>query len=96
MLICGHTHRQKFPKPKELPYFNTGCCIHSKGITGIEILEGKILMVDWRVRADENGVLQVERYVMRGPVPIEEFDMNSNHDYEDCVNKDLKSDKEDC
>ncbi len=96
MLICGHTHRQKFPKIKELPYFNTGCCIHSKGITGIEILEGKILMVDWRVRADENGVLQVERYVMRGPVPIEEFDMNSNHDYEDCMNKDLKYDEEDC
>ncbi len=96
MLICGHTHRQKFPKSKELPYFNTGCCIHSKGITGIEILEGKILMVDWRVRADENGILQVERYVMRGPVPIEEFDMNSNHDYEDCINKDLKYDKEDC
>ncbi|EPR13423.1 metallophosphoesterase family protein [Ruminiclostridium papyrosolvens] len=96
MLICGHTHRQKFPKSKELPYFNTGCCIHSKGITGIEILEGKILMVDWRVRADDNGVLQVERYVMRGPVPIEEFDMNSNHDYEDCMNKDLKNDEEDC
>ncbi|ACL76004.1 metallophosphoesterase family protein [Ruminiclostridium cellulolyticum] len=96
MLICGHTHRQKFPKSKELPYFNTGCCIHSKGITGIEILEGKILMVDWRVRSDKNGVLQVERYVMRGPVPIEEFDMNSNRDYEDCMNKDLKYDEEDC
>ncbi len=96
MLICGHTHRQKFPKSKELPYFNTGCCIHSKGITGIEIIDGKILMVDWRVNADENGVLQVERYVMRGPVPIEEFDMNSNYDYEDCINKDLKSDEEDC
>ncbi len=96
MLICGHTHRQKFPKSKELPYFNTGCCIHSKGITGIEILEGKILMVDWRVRADENGILQIERYVMRGPVPIDEFDMNSNHDYEDCMNKDLKYDEEDC
>ncbi len=96
MLICGHTHRQKFPKSKELPYFNTGCCIHSKGITGIEILEGKILMVDWRVRADERGIMQVERYVMRGPVPIEEFDMNSNHDYEDCMNKDLKYDEEDC
>lgn len=96
MLICGHTHRQKFPKSKELPYFNTGCCIHSKGITGIEILEGKILMVDWRVRSDKNGVLQVERYVMRGPVPIEEFDMNSNRDYQDCMNKDLKYDEEDC
>jgi UDP-2,3-diacylglucosamine pyrophosphatase LpxH len=43
ILICGHTHRPRFPKKRELPYFNTGCCIHSKGLTGIEIYEGKIL-----------------------------------------------------
>jgi len=74
MLICGHTHRQKFPKDEELPYFNTGCCIHSRGITGIEILEGKIMMVDWRITADRDGVLQIERHIMRGPEPIEKFD----------------------
>ncbi|HEX2927026.1 MAG TPA: metallophosphoesterase, partial [Ruminiclostridium sp.] len=96
MLICGHTHRQKFPKSKELPYFNTGCCIHTKGITGIEILEGKILMVDWRVQSDEDGVLQIERQVMRGPIPIEDFDMNQNDIYEECINKDLRYDEEDC
>lgn len=73
MLICGHTHRQKFPKDEELPYFNTGCCIHTKGITGIEIVNNTILMVDWRVAADEEGVLQVERYIMRGPEPLEKF-----------------------
>lgn len=95
MLICGHTHRQKFPKSKELPYFNTGCCIHTKGISGIEILEGKILMVDWRVQSDDDGTLQIERHVMRGPIPIEEFDMNSNHDYEDCMNKNV-DESEDC
>jgi len=78
MLICGHTHRQKFPKSEELPYFNTGCCIHSKGITGIEILEGKILMVDWRILVDNNGVLQIERTVMRGPEPIEKYDFTNN------------------
>lgn len=77
MLICGHTHRQKFPKDEELPYFNTGCCIHSKGITGIEILGGKIMMVDWRILSDNDGVLQIERNVMRGPEPIEKFYFNS-------------------
>jgi len=78
MLICGHTHRQWFPKINELPYFNTGCCIHTKGITGIEIIEGKILMVDWRIRADQEGILQIERTIMRGPEPIEKYDFKNN------------------
>lgn len=81
MLICGHTHRQKFPKKEELPYFNTGCCIHSKGITGIEILNGEIMMVDWRIKADPDGTLQIERHIMRGPQPIEKFDDNFFSNY---------------
>ena len=78
MLICGHTHRPRFAKSEELPYFNTGCCIHTKGITGIEILEGKILMVEWRIRVDQEGILHIERNVMRGPEPIENYDFNNN------------------
>jgi predicted phosphodiesterase len=73
MLICGHTHRPKFPKRKELPYFNTGCCIHTRGINGIEIANGKIMMVDWRIRADKDGALHVIRTVVRGPVPVEKY-----------------------
>lgn len=83
MLICGHTHRPRFPKKGELPYFNSGCCIHTKGITGIEILDGKIMMVDWRIRADEEGVLHVKRYVIRGPQPIEKFDFKNNRFFDD-------------
>jgi UDP-2,3-diacylglucosamine pyrophosphatase LpxH len=96
MLICGHTHRQKFPKDRELPYFNTGCCIHTKGITGIEIADGKIMMVDWRIQADRDGVLQVERNIMRGPVPMEDFDMKNNDSYNECIDKDLRYDEDDC
>lgn len=73
MLICGHTHRSKFPRNNELPYFNTGCCTHTKGITGIEILDGKILLVSWRVRADHDGHLFIQRNIMRGPVPISKY-----------------------
>jgi len=87
MLICGHTHRQKFPKDEELPYFNTGCCIHTRGITGIEILEGKIMMVDWRIKAELNGNLQIERTIMRGPEPIEKFDFK-NHKFSEDSNTD--------
>ncbi len=78
MLICGHTHRPKYPKNNELPYFNTGCCIHTRGITGIEILDGKILMVDWRTAADDDGVVRIERIVVRGPEPIDKFDCKNN------------------
>lgn len=76
ILICGHTHRPRFPKKRELPYFNTGCCIHSKGLTGIEIYEGKILMVEWRVRADEDGTLQIVRTVVRGPEDIGKYNIS--------------------
>jgi UDP-2,3-diacylglucosamine pyrophosphatase LpxH len=78
MLICGHTHRPKFPKNEELPYFNTGCCIHTRGISGIEIINGEIIMVDWRITADENGIVRIERQVVRGPEPIEKFDCKTN------------------
>ena len=73
MLICGHTHRPKFPKSDDLPYFNTGCCIRTRGISGIEIISGEILMVDWRIAADEDGGLKIFRTVVRGPEPIEKY-----------------------
>lgn len=76
MLICGHTHRPKFPKADDLPYFNTGCCIHSRGITGIEIFSGKIMLVEWRIRADKDGILQINRKIIRGPESIEKYDSN--------------------
>jgi hypothetical protein len=75
MLICGHTHRAKFPKADELPYFNSGCCIHMQGITGIEIANGQIALVDWRVRSDRDGSLKISRRVIRGPEPIEKYDL---------------------
>lgn len=78
MLICGHTHRPKFPKVGELPYFNTGCCIRTRGICGIEIENDKITMVDWRIVADSSGVVRVARQVVRGPEPIERFDCVNN------------------
>lgn len=74
MLICGHTHRPKFPRFDDLPYFNAGCCIHSRGITGIEILDGKIMLVEWRVRTNRDGALKIARKVIRGPEIIDKFE----------------------
>ncbi len=75
MLICGHTHRFKFPKEKDLPYFNTGCCVYPTIITAIEIQNGEIRLVRWKIKVDELGGLNVKRDTMRGPAPIESFDI---------------------
>lgn len=73
ILIAGHTHRPKYPKTYELPYFNTGCCIHPRNITGLEIENGEIAMIEWRILPNENGTLEIKRRVVRGPQPIENF-----------------------
>ena len=75
MLICGHTHRFKFPREDEVPYFNTGCCIYPTIITGIEISQGNIQLIRWKTEPDDNGYLKVRRLVLRGPKTIREFDM---------------------
>ncbi|MFV0466028.1 MAG: serine/threonine protein phosphatase [Lachnospiraceae bacterium] len=72
-IICGHTHRYKFPRKDEVPYFNCGCCIYPDNITGIEIEGGNIMIVRWKVTPDEDGVLRIERFVIRGPMPLDAF-----------------------
>lgn len=78
MLICGHTHRFKYPKTKDLPYFNTGCCIYPTIVTAIEIVSGSIQLIRWEVRADSEGALKVRRDIMRGPDPVGKFDIREN------------------
>lgn len=75
MLICGHTHRYKYPKSNDLPYFNTGCCIYPSSITALEIENGEVTIVRWRIIADENGILKVGRQYLRGTDGIEKFDL---------------------
>lgn len=77
-LICGHTHRLKYPRPHELPYFNTGSCIFPTAVTAIEIAAGLICLVRWRVMPDESGALRVQRQVLRGPDPISRFDIRDD------------------
>jgi UDP-2,3-diacylglucosamine pyrophosphatase LpxH len=78
MIICGHTHRPHFPKPKELPYFNDGSCVRAYGIQGIEIADGQISLIEWRVKPDSEGDLNIKRKILRGPEPIENFDLRKN------------------
>lgn len=74
-LICGHTHRERFPRGHDAPYFNTGSCVFPNYITGIEIENDQIALVTWRVIPDANGYLRVGRKVVAGPRPLADFDL---------------------
>ena len=74
-IICGHTHRFKFPRQDEIPYFNVGCCIYPTIITGIEILDGNIQLIRWKTEPNESGFLKVERMILRGPRPLIDFNL---------------------
>lgn len=69
-LICGHTHRIKYPLEGELPYYNTGCCIYPDSMTAIEIENNEITLVRWNIRTNEDGQLYVRRNQLYGPSPI--------------------------
>lgn len=71
--IAGHTHRPAFPMPGESFYFNDGCCIHPRCITGIEINQGRIVLVKWSVMTRDDGVMYVGKTILEGPVPIERY-----------------------
>lgn len=73
--ITGHTHRPRFSKPQEnlLNYFNDGSCVHPRSITGIEICEGKIALIKWFIDSKEDGVLQIVKEVLEGPIALEKY-----------------------
>jgi UDP-2,3-diacylglucosamine pyrophosphatase LpxH len=70
MIIAGHNHRPTFPEYDDPPYFNDGCCVHTRCITGIEIAKGNITLVKWSVKPDEKGMLKVARDIVAGPCKI--------------------------
>ena len=72
-LIVGHTHRAAFPRKGEPPYFNDGCCVHRRCVTGIEIERGRISLIKWSVKTKDDGAMYVGRDVLEGPRPLKEF-----------------------
>lgn len=73
MLICGHTHRPKFPKPGKGMYFNDGGCVHPRYITGIEIENDEISLVKWSVMIKKDRTLYVGREILKGPEKISDY-----------------------
>ncbi len=68
-VIIGHTHRPSFPKEGQVSYFNSGSCVHPKGISGIEISGKKISLIIWNMSLI-NGEKVIERKVIGGPLSI--------------------------
>lgn len=73
MLIAGHTHRPSFPKIGEIMYFNDGSCVQPSSITAIEIENGSIALVKWRIMTREDASLYVGRELLAGPVSLRDY-----------------------
>jgi len=73
MLVVGHTHRPKFSTPEQIPYFNSGSCVRPRNITGLEIVGGNILLIEWRIWPDYEGKLQVIRRILNGPEKLSDY-----------------------
>ena len=73
IILCGHTHRPKFPDPGEGSYFNCGCCMHPRGITCMELIYGKMVLVSWKVSTKKGGSMYIKRTALKGPEPIKNY-----------------------
>jgi len=71
--VVGHTHRPRFPKPGEIPFFNDGSCVHPRSITGIEIEKGKISLIKWEISTKKDGTLQIVRSLVEGPQKLTDY-----------------------
>lgn len=73
ILISGHTHRSMFPEIGEIPYFNTGSCVHPRCITAIEISLGYITLVKWYINTKHDGTLFIDRKILAGPRKLQDY-----------------------
>jgi len=73
MIICGHTHRPRFPDAGDIPLFNDGSCVHPKSITGIEIEQFKISLVKWHVSPNSEGADKIVKTILEGPVELNNY-----------------------
>jgi UDP-2,3-diacylglucosamine pyrophosphatase LpxH len=73
MIICGHTHRPRFPDPGDIPLFNDGSCVHPSSVIGIEIEDFHISLVRWhRDSEDESGKV-ILKTILEGPESLDKY-----------------------
>lgn len=74
MIICGHTHRPRFPDPGDIPHFNDGSCVHPQSIIGIEIVDLKISLIKWVENTNEiTNKKEISKLILEGPTELEKF-----------------------
>ena len=73
MLICGHTHRPRFPDPGDIPLFNDGSCVHPKSIIGIEIENYQISLVKWYLDGGDASGKTILKTILEGPVSLDKY-----------------------
>ena len=73
ILICGHTHRVRFPKAGEGTYFNDGSCVLPHSITSIEINKGLIALVKWNIDIGKDNNLYIKRSFLEGPERLDSY-----------------------
>lgn len=72
-LIAGHTHQPHLPQTDETAYFNDGSCVHPIGITAIEIENGLITLVKWKIKSRNDGTLFAGREILSGPRELNKY-----------------------
>ena len=73
MIICGHTHRPRFPDPGDIPLFNDGSCVHPSSVIGIEIEDFHISLVRWHHDSDDELDRGISKTILEGPVSLEMY-----------------------
>jgi len=74
VLVCGHTHRPRFPDPGDIPLFNDGSCVHPHSIIGIEIVDLKISLIKWYEHYnDKTQEKEIIKVILEGPTCLEKF-----------------------
>ncbi|WP_179343341.1 metallophosphoesterase family protein [Winogradskyella ursingii] len=71
--ILGHTHRPRFPEPRDIAFFNDGSCVHPRSITGLEIENGTISLIKWQIVTTEDGTLKIDRFLLEGPQKLIDY-----------------------
>ena len=73
MVICGHTHRPRFPDPGDIPLFNDGSCVHPESITGIEIENCKISLIKWHYSIIKGSKQKIVKTILEGPEALNKY-----------------------
>ncbi len=74
MIICGHTHRPRFPDPGDIPHFNDGSCVHPDSIIGIEIVDLQISLIKWHDFYNKaTGKNEIKKLILEGPTHLNKY-----------------------